>query len=105
MSAIDRDRPYTSAQVAALVFGRTVQWFYAYRAGQGLLDGFPPPFSPSGHPRWSGAALLAWMQRPQRRAETPSAASQDCAGGNVTDIRVILRARSKGIAHRSLASR
>lgn len=90
------DKPYTSAQVARLVFGHGVEWFYAWRAREGAAEGFPAPISDHGHPRWSGARLLAWMARP-RKAALPKVLQ----GATIVDIRAALAARSKLLAQKN----
>lgn len=55
---------YAAHQVAEHVFGKCVEWFYRHRIRLLREDGFPTPISKFGQPRWSGAALLTWMQRP-----------------------------------------
>jgi hypothetical protein len=77
------DGIYTTAQVAAWL-QHSVDWFYRHRAAYERKHGFPRPVSPNGHPRWSGAALLAW----QRTAhEFEAATGKKPTGGNVLDLR------------------
>jgi hypothetical protein len=57
---VNPDRFYTSAEVARLLFGRSVEWFYAHRSELTQREGFPLPISRIGQPRWRGADLLAW---------------------------------------------
>lgn len=87
---------YSMNDIARIVFGRDVRYLWRDRRFAKLKEaGFPKPVSPVGHPRWSGAALLAWANRPQ---------ADDCAAplpegaGNVTDITTILRRRALAIA-------
>lgn len=80
---------YDSAQVARLVHGKSVSWFYHHRR-QLEAKGFPKPCSPIGHGRWDGAALIAWKQRPADLAPLP--------GGKVVDFSPILAARAAKIA-------
>ena len=84
---------YDSASVALLVHQRSVEWFYTWRAGEGRLQGFPRPVSPSGHPRWLGADLLAWLRRDQA-GDVPARLE----GETLVDIRPILRLRSQQMA-------
>lgn len=91
---------YHSADVARLVLGHDVEWFYHYRHHAGLAEGFPKPVSPSGQPRWRGSCLLAWMERPDRG--TPSLPLLDSLEGpNIVDIRSTLRQRSQAMAQRT----
>lgn len=92
---IDRDGIYTSAQVAHLLLGHDVEWFYTYRRTTGLRERFPKPISGRGHPRWSGAALLDWRDRPSR--DLPALVPQD-GSSNLVDIRERLRQRSMALA-------
>ncbi len=94
--AIDPNRPYTSAQVATLVFGRSVAWFYSYRSKDAAREGFPRPISNRGWPRWAGCDLLAWITRP--KVETALDAPPEGSGSNLVDIRAKLRARSRELA-------
>lgn len=93
MIPLDPNSCYGAQDVAHIVFGRTVRWFYEHRARLERTEFFPRPISKVGHPRWSGAALIEWIQRPR----------EDYAGGgsaNVTSINTLLRARAKLVAQR-----
>jgi len=57
---------YTAHQVAAIVFKKSYIWFSRHKTKL-TRENFPPPISEIGLPRWSGAALLAWMQTPRRK--------------------------------------
>jgi len=65
------DAIYTTADVAALL-SHSTRWFRANRKRLNA-EGFPPPVSCVGHPRWYGADLLAWLARP-RTVAPPGAA-------------------------------
>lgn len=54
---------YVGAEVAELVFRHPPDWFYRRRLKLIAEEGFPRPISKFGQPRWSGAALIAWMSR------------------------------------------
>lgn len=106
LRTIDPNTIYDSAEVARLAHQRSLAWFYNYRStapnqrSQADAEGFPQPCNRSGHPRWLGAHLLAWLAAgPQARV----------AGGlsspTVVDITAQLRARSRAIAERHLARR
>lgn len=76
---------YTSRQVAELVFGKkSVEWFYNNHKTLTKDDGFPPPIASTGQPRWSGATLLAWMQRWQETRTTTGGADLS----NVLNLRL-----------------
>lgn len=92
---LERDRIYTSADVARLLFRHPVEWFYRYRATIGVAEGFPMPISAHGQPRWSGEALIAWRDRPGR--QMPSLLPQE-GSSSVVDIRDRLRTRSHAMA-------
>ena len=57
---------YTARQVAELVFKKSYIWFSRHKAKL-EAEGFPAPISSIGIPRWSGNALLVWMQTPRRK--------------------------------------
>jgi len=60
---IDKDGRYWAADVARILFGRTVKWFRLHRARLERDENFPQPISKIGRPRWSGETLLAWQNR------------------------------------------
>lgn len=102
MSGPDRIEPgktYPSATVARIVFGRSVDWFYAHKKTLMRRQGFPRPISPYGWPRWNGQDLLAWMARPK------ASDAQDAAPGRVVDFSARLRERSLGLAQAARRAR
>lgn len=82
---------YTARQVAELVHRKSYEWFS--RNHKRLRDekGFPKPISSFGQPRWSGAALLHWMQTP--RSASARTVAPDLT--NVLDLRTALMLRGK----------
>jgi hypothetical protein len=62
--AIEPRVNYTAEDVARVVFRHSVRWFRAQRRTL-EVEGFPPPISKVGHPRWHGEELLAWLHRPK----------------------------------------
>jgi hypothetical protein len=89
---IEPGRTYGSTQVAGLVFGRSVEWFYANRARLHAREGFPRPVSRYGWPRWSGQDLLTWMNRPKHGGG---------GGPKVVDFSEVLRERARTIGRRA----
>lgn len=85
---------YTAANVARIVFRRSnVRWFW--RNHRRLeAEGFPQPISRVGLPRWSGRALLAWIDRARVFAPVPGGAR----GDTVVSFSAELRARGARIA-------
>lgn len=75
---------YTARQVAELIFRKSYLWFSRNLARLRERDGFPKAISSIGHPRWSGAALLHWMQTP-RLAKSKPGPAPDLT--NVLDMR------------------
>lgn len=67
--ALSENGLYWANDVARLLFGRTIYWFYAHR-GALEEEGFPRPISKIGRPRWSGHALIAWRDRTPSAIET-----------------------------------
>lgn len=97
MSAqITPDGIYTSRELARTLFRKSVKWFYTYRNHAGRDEGFPPPVSRNGHPRWSGRAILAWMERGGR--DRVLSLLPDDPAANIVDIREKLRLRSRAMA-------
>lgn len=81
---------YDSDQTARLALGHDVVWLYRHRRTL-HAQGFPHPVSPTGHPRWCGADLIAWIQRDKRaRAPFPDT--------NVVDYSALLQARADALA-------
>lgn len=60
LPAIDPDRVYVMAEVAALMFNRPAPWFGKRRRALEAI-GFPKPVSPKGRPRWRGWQLIDWF--------------------------------------------
>lgn len=87
---------YDSAAVARLLFQHDVEWFYSYRKTTGRTERFPAPISGKGHPRWSGAALIAWRDRPGRGVDLTLLVPSH--GGNVLNLTDELRRRSLAMA-------
>lgn len=83
---------YTARQVALLVFKKSYVWFSRHHSRLRNRDGFPKPISPIGHPRWSGAALLLWMQTP-RFAKPNGRSAPDMT--NVLDLRTARMLRDR----------
>lgn len=90
---IDPAGRYTSGDVARLVFGRDVTWFYAHRQRLHREDGFPQPISRIGNPQWRGAKLIAWLDRPDvpLTADAPT-------GPNVIDYERLCAERARKVA-------
>ena len=82
---------YSSTDVARELFKVRVAWFYGNRRRLEREEGFPPPISRFGWPRWSGAALLAWQARPKAAGARPRA-----GGLNVMDLQERARALAQG---------
>lgn len=76
---------YTARQVAQLVFKKSYVWFFRHKKVLVDHDGFPAPISRYGIPRWSGTALLLWMQTP--RVAKPN-------GGQAPDLTNVLDLRT-----------
>lgn len=87
------DARYTAREVALLVLRHRLRWFYVNRARL-EAEGFPRPISSVGRPRWSGADLIAWEQRPKIRKGVALPAG-------VVDLRVVMAARAEAVARRS----
>ena len=67
---IKEDGLYRIREVAEIVLGHPVRWFRRHRKRLEAEEGFPPPVSRIGWPRWSGRALIAWRDRhPLARAD------------------------------------
>lgn len=77
---IEAARIYTMSEVAAELQHST-RWFRRERRRL-EREGFPPPVSRIGHPRWLGADLLAWLTRPRPELV------EGRPGANVTPLRV-----------------
>jgi hypothetical protein len=92
-------KTYGSAAVARIVFGRSVEWFYANKDREQREQGFPRPISPNGWPKWSGADLLAWLARPK------ASDAQAAAPGKVVDFASRLRERSQTLAQAARRAR
>lgn len=88
---LDPLRPYTCEEVARLVHAKSVSWFYRSRR---MLQaaGFPRPVSPFGQPRWNGADLIAWMNRPKPNPDIPGDT------GNLVDFSAMLALRAATVA-------
>lgn len=84
---------YTARQVAMLVFKKSYEWFSRNLARLRDRDGFPKAISSVGHPRWSGAALLHWMQTPRIAKREEPASQPDLT--NVLDLRTARMLREK----------
>jgi hypothetical protein len=65
VDTIDPRRFYRAADIARLVFARSLSWFYINRARLESTDGFPTPISSIGRPRWNGKDLRDWIDRPK----------------------------------------
>lgn len=89
---IDPEGRYSSADVARLVFGRDVVWFYAHRPRLHSEEAFPAPISQIGNPQWRGSKLLAWLERP----DAPQMPAEP--GPNVVGADVLLKARARKVA-------
>ena len=87
MITIDPLAFYSARDVAQIVFGRGVQWFYLHRRALRAKENFPKPISSIGQPRWNGALLIAWAQR----------ATPDAPCENVIDFSAQLDARARAI--------
>ena len=75
MTALEPNRIYTASEVAAALSHGT-RWFRMKRH-ELEREGFPPPVSRVGRPRWLGADLIAWLARPKPVARS---------GANVADM-------------------
>lgn len=96
---IQRDATYSMADVARIVFHRTVKWFYQHHDRLRREDGFPQPISPIGQPRWSGAKLLAWCNRDHtQRPVSAGPPAPGLADLNVINLEDELRARGRDLA-------
>ena len=96
---INPDDTYSAADVQRIVFKRRGRWFSRHRA-QLHAEGFPPPISKIGWPRWSGESLLAW----QKRDVTPRDNSAAADTTNVVPWDQVLRDRARRL-HPSRARR
>lgn len=90
--ALDPLKNYDSAGVARELFDNDVTWLYRNKKKL-KAEGFPKPISSVGHPRWSGAKLIAWRDRDQ-----PDAALPPDPTGKVVDYSQLLAARAAAVA-------
>lgn len=92
--SLDPHATYNAADVARLVFGHGGKnpaiWLYRHFAELTRRESFPMPVSCIGRPRWSGALLIAWMNRPQEARQ----AARAIAGANVVDATKRLQERA-----------
>lgn len=84
---------YTARQVAQLVFKKSYVWFVRHKKALVDNDGFPAPISRYGIPRWSGAALLLWMQTPRITKTDSRRPTPDMT--NVLDLRTARMLRDR----------
>lgn len=92
---LSEDGLYWAKDVARVLFGRTLGWFYLHRKALEEQDGFPRPISKIGRPRWSGWTLIAWRDRipEEPRTHLPSVPDRPrLEGPDYTNI-LILRAQ------------